>query len=194
LPLLLAARVWAAGEAALDLRWRAPAGCSPEVELRAEVERLVGHPVPAGEAPALRAEAAVGGVEGAWRVRLRTSVDGADGEKWLEAPSCRSLADAVALVVALAYDPQALAARAEGPAQAPTEGVGATPPVTAVAPGTEGDRAKKAPSWDKEGPFWRPSAHVAFVANAGSLPTLAPGLGIGAGLASSSQRPRSRRS
>ncbi len=174
LALLAPARAARAADApSLALRWRAPAGCPSELEVRAAVERLVGRVIPAGGASGLQAEAEVDGVEGHWRVRLRTSAGAAEGEKQLEAASCRSLADAVALVVAFAYDPQARGAREAAPA---------TTPLAPAAP--ERDRAADVRAVRAGAPL-RPSAHVAFALGAGALPGATPGFSIGVGLARS---------
>jgi hypothetical protein len=169
-PCLSSRPALAASAEALALRWHAPAGCPSEREVRAEIERLLGHPVPENESSTLLAEADVEAAEGAFRVRLRTSTDRDAGEKRLEAPSCRSLADAVALVVALAYDPQALAE-------------GATPPGPKSPPAPDGGRAKEGRRPD-DGPPLRPSVDLSVAALVGALPALAPGFAVGAGLAS----------
>src|SRR6185503_3640454 len=62
-----------------------------------------------------------------YRVRLTTELGGTTGERVLDAPTCPALADAAALVIALTFDPDVVAARrsaepapaASRPAQSP---------------------------------------------------------------------------
>jgi hypothetical protein len=156
----------------LSLQWRAPASCPVERDVLAEIERLLGRSVSITSQPGLRVEAEVIGAEGAFRVRLRTSAFGLDGEKQLEAASCRSLADAVALVIAFAYDPEAASAHDAAPlAAAPLASERADVPLN-----ERPTLARRAP------PELRASAHLAFAANAGALPAVAPGLVAGVGV------------
>src|SRR5690606_15890524 len=87
--------------------WSAPAGCPSGEELRRGMERRLGRTLAAGEAQA------EGRVElreaGGYRLTLRTTVEGVTEERALEADDCRALADATALIVALAIDPVAVA-------------------------------------------------------------------------------------
>jgi hypothetical protein len=102
------------------LEWDAPRGCPGEGYVRDAIEQLLaGGPRASVE---VEARAVVGRTEaGAWRVRLTTVREGASGTRTLEAPSCRSLADATALIVALTIDPARVAANqpADAAAAAP---------------------------------------------------------------------------
>jgi hypothetical protein len=90
--------------------WDAPAdSCPDQAYVRRGVEQLLGE----GGPPAARVEADAR-VEhlddGQWRVNLATLREGERGGRTLESTSCRSLADATALIVALTIDPERVAA------------------------------------------------------------------------------------
>jgi len=88
---------------ALALTWSAPPGCPSRDDVVARVARL--RPGLARDASGLRATATVTPTaRGRWRVRLRTEVHGDAGERSLEGRTCALLADATAVVLALAYD------------------------------------------------------------------------------------------
>lgn len=91
----------------LALTWTAPEGCPDDAMVRAEVVRLLGGAIPAGEPVA--AEGTTEATAGAFRLTLRTRMNDADGERVLEAAACGELADAAALIVALMIDPEAVA-------------------------------------------------------------------------------------
>lgn len=92
--------VWlTASLAEAQVRWRAEGDCPSEEQVRAEVARLLGGAVPEN-APTV--DARVERAPSVWRLRLRV---GAEGERRLEAASCALLAEATALIVALAIDP-----------------------------------------------------------------------------------------
>lgn len=98
---LLAAGAARADEPVL-LTWNAPAGCPSGAAVRGQVERIL------GGATNHRVVARADVTEAApadWSVHLVTDVDGARGERTLDANSCASLANATALIVALAVDP-----------------------------------------------------------------------------------------
>lgn len=89
------------------IRWAAPVGCPSTPELRRGIERRLGRTLAPGEA---NVEAQVDPrAQGGYRLVLRTSAAGVVDERTLEADDCRALADATALVVALAIDPVAVA-------------------------------------------------------------------------------------
>lgn len=89
------------------IRWAAPVGCPAGPELRRGIERRLGRTLAPGEA---NVDAQVEPrAQGGYRLVLRTSAAGVVDERTLEADDCRALADATALVVALAIDPVAVA-------------------------------------------------------------------------------------
>jgi hypothetical protein len=112
---------------ALRLRWEAPAGCPSVDDVRAATLRG------AGEARAksvtLEADAHVERVPGeaarAWRVRLRTRRGAATGEREIEASTCHGVAEATAVILALALVP---------PGSAPPEETRDQPLVTVAMP------------------------------------------------------------
>ncbi len=89
----------------LELDWQAPAGCPGMSSVRAEVLRLAR--VETKPRSPLRARAAIRRYEGTWQLALSTELDGLSGERALTASSCRALADAAALTLALILNPDA---------------------------------------------------------------------------------------
>ena len=88
---------------ALALVWSAPPSCPSRDEVVARVARL--RPNLTRAASGLRATATVTPApRGRWRVRLRTEVHGDVGERSLEGRTCALIADATAVVLALASD------------------------------------------------------------------------------------------
>jgi hypothetical protein len=137
--------------------WDAPAGdCPDEAYLRSAVDQLLGGEDPAGARVEARAHVERA-AEGVWRVRLTTAREGAAGERVVESTSCRSLADATALIVALAIDPRRVAQNQAAPTPAPA----ATPAPTPAPP------PPLAPA-----PTHTPSRFAAFTAISGDLGTL----------------------
>jgi hypothetical protein len=131
LALLLGARIAAAEASALQLTWRAPAGCPSAAEVQAQVvELLAGRDVPAS-----RRLLAVTSVErtdrGAFTVHLETNLDGASGERTFEGDSCKTVARTTALILAFALDPGAAERTAPSP---PPPAEAKPPPPAEVAP------------------------------------------------------------
>jgi hypothetical protein len=92
------------------ITWDAPAAdCPDQAYVRRGVEQLLGE---GGPPPArVEADARVEHLDdGQWRVNLATLREGERGGRTLESTSCRSLADATALIVALTIDPERVAA------------------------------------------------------------------------------------
>ena len=181
-----------------QLHWEAPAGCPDEGYVRGAIEQLLAGG-PRTSVP-VEARATVGRSEtGQWRVRLATVRDGATGERALEAGSCRSLADATALIAALTIDPARVAAnRPPEPADAsapqdtsvyaPDSGAASAdattipPPDSGPSP-TAPPAASIPPLADERPPGERRFALVASVGgDVGSLPGPAYGFSIGAAL------------
>ncbi|MEJ7732636.1 MAG: hypothetical protein WKG00_25965 [Polyangiaceae bacterium] len=158
--LILAGTVAASAQPAstddpIELRWSAPSACPDAAGVRAEMDRLLGGKPSAASGKRLRASAEVFASEaGGWRLKLHTESDGAAGERSLRDDSCTALADTAALILAMAFDPEAVAAQAEraraagaapgtqppgGPAaptagEPPPPGPAAAPPVARPAP------------------------------------------------------------
>jgi hypothetical protein len=101
----------AGGTSAVDFRWDAPsAGCPDEAEVSAEVERLLGRSLAGSTAsPAQMTAIARVRQEGAtWDLRLWTVQEGHTRFRVVTAESCDLVAQAGALITAMAIDPQAL--------------------------------------------------------------------------------------
>lgn len=126
---LLAAPALAAGPARADerfaLKWKAPEGCPDTGAVEAEVVRLLGGSR-ARPARTIDVSAAVSRDDrGSWRVRLETPGDGGPRVRQLTGASCKALADATALILALMIDPDAVTA-------APPASITTPPPSTAT--------------------------------------------------------------
>lgn len=115
-----------AGDDSLRLTWRAPAGCPSEADVRGATLRTVEADARGAKAaPVLEASADVTAAKAGapWRVVLRTKRGAATGERAIEASSCQGVADATAVLLALAlvpgthgFDDPAAAPAAEPPA------------------------------------------------------------------------------
>jgi len=84
-----------ADDVAVSVRWSAPAGCPAEEVVRGRVLAL------AGTGIALDAQADVTEESGEFRAKLRVQVGDSVGERVLHAPSCETLAESVAVVLAM---------------------------------------------------------------------------------------------
>ena len=100
--------------AAFRFDWNAPEECLSQQQVQAEIARLVGGAIQLHEG-ALEAKATVSHGP-LWSADLITQHAGQTGRRRIEAPSCRAAADAVALIVALLIDPDAVVANAQAPA------------------------------------------------------------------------------
>ena len=103
--LSLAALLLLAPAEGLRLDWQAPAGCPDGEALRARVVDLVG--AEATRQTNLGARARVKGRAGRWTLELALEREGGEDRRTLGDPDCRALAEAAALVLAVAIDPQA---------------------------------------------------------------------------------------
>jgi hypothetical protein len=88
--------------APVSLIWNAPPDCPGRDAVLADVQRILGGPT--NRAVAAQADVTELGPEH-WSVHLVTSVDGATGDRTIDANSCASLASATALILALTVDP-----------------------------------------------------------------------------------------
>lgn len=93
--------------------WAAPEECPSQPQVQAEISRLVGGDIQlhAGE---LEVNALVSHGR-LWAADLTTQHTGRTGRRTIEAPSCKAVADAIALIVALLIDPDAVAANSQAP-------------------------------------------------------------------------------
>lgn len=120
--------------APITLVWTAPGECPTTAEVSARVEKLLGGP-PAAADRRLEAIATVEPLPRGYRLEISLTADGATSGRILQGARCDSVADAAALVIALAFDPEAVAA------QEAKQGVSETPdapadsaPVPSAAP------------------------------------------------------------
>jgi hypothetical protein len=108
--------------------------CPDQAYVRRAVDQLLGGD---GPAPAARVEArAHVSHAGQWQVKLTIVRDGTTGERAIESSSCRSLADATALIVALTIDPERVAANRPTPNPGGADAGSTAPPAPATEPGT----------------------------------------------------------
>ncbi|MBX3273289.1 MAG: hypothetical protein KF729_23705, partial [Sandaracinaceae bacterium] len=104
----------------LSLSWSAPPGCPDRATVAAQIEELLGRALVA--APPARVEAAMARDGGRLRLDLElVRGDEPASTRTLEGPTCEALAEAGALVIALAIDPDAVAARQRAREGAPPE-------------------------------------------------------------------------
>lgn len=163
--IMLGAASARAQDEGLRLAWSAPAGCPTRDEVRTATLRGVdrGKMLPG----TLNAEASVEQLgPQSWRVRLRTRRGDQAGEREIEGPTCAGVADATAVVLALALVPPTTIAAPDEPPSAPT------PPAAPPTPPT-------APSKNKQTSAARErhtvAVGVAVVGDVGELPK--PGVG-----------------
>jgi hypothetical protein len=116
---------------ALTLEWIAPEECPSRAEVLGEIQRLLGGPPAPLSGEGWTARAVVSH-EGGWSVSIDTS--SVSGPHWrtLRAQTCRGLADATALILALAINPRAVARSAPAPAAVPSPSPPSSP-TTAMA-------------------------------------------------------------
>jgi hypothetical protein len=173
----------------LSLRWNAPDACPDDATLVRRVEEELAQPLAEARQQSLSISAHVAGdSSGGFAAKLRFSGPNGVEERFLEHPDCAKLADAVALVMALAIDPERVKARqdamapapfATGPSAAPSPVLppSAPPPIPAPRPANETNPSTAAHSTRRA---WVVELAVLGFAGAGALPSVGPGLGIGA--------------
>lgn len=104
MPLAASAFALLFGVPGLALSWEAPPACPSQGEVEQEIERLS-----AGREPSLaafRVRVVVTEAPGRWQAKLWTEAAEASGERGFDAATCRELADAAALIIALALFPE----------------------------------------------------------------------------------------
>jgi hypothetical protein len=149
----------------LDLTWRAPPSCPPGPEIEREITRLVGS-APRDKGMLKATVDVAGSDDRVWRARVRSEYGGEIGERSLEGTTCRAVARAAALVVALTVDSHA----GEEPLPPPRVPDLVLPPPPSPSP-----------------PPPRPRTHRWYVllgprSEAGLLPRPGVGAGIGVGI------------
>ena len=149
--------------------WNAPTECPSGDQVNAEIGRLLGGDIQIRVGRDLEAEAVVQHAP-FWSANLTTRQAGRIGKRFLEAPSCQSLADTTALILALMIDPDAVASTTQMPKQEPREPTDEHPTVSAP------------PSADHRSVVILAGAHAQ--GRVGTLPGIDVGMGAGVGLAS----------
>ena len=134
--LALAGGAASAAEPPIQLRVQAPSACTDADRLRAAIEAIRG-PGQAGARAPFAADVEITGAEGDYRMVISIHAAGAPTRE-LADPDCRHLADAAAVVLALAIEDAEQRAREAKPpkaAPAPSAGSSAVPPPR---PGAQG--------------------------------------------------------
>lgn len=187
----------------IHLVWTAPEECPHGAAVEAEITRLLGGPPRSEGGRALAVEATVTARGASYSLDLVTRDErGASGRRSLSATSCEALANAAALVVALGWDPAAVAAVEAAPTPTPAPLPAPEPPPPALVvpvpppPGpvpapAAAPVAPFAPSWPPP-PRPRDPAHdarepfvelgVALLVDAGGVPSVSPGIEGGGAL------------
>lgn len=91
------------GDAPIAFTWDAPSTCPSSAAVIAESHRLLGGDT--GGSRRVRGVATVSETAEGWQLVLETRVDGVEGRRELRAATCQQVADAAALILALAFDP-----------------------------------------------------------------------------------------
>ncbi|NUO52845.1 MAG: hypothetical protein HOV80_28705 [Polyangiaceae bacterium] len=180
----------------ISFTWQTPAGCPAAEAVVRESIRLLGGKTKEGRNVA--GEAVVEKTADGFRVRLTTRIDGEQGSRELDGATCTSIANAVALILALSYDPNGVVADPAGPSEigpSDTPGTGTTAPVepkkqppasnrTEPPKDREPKDSSKTSDSDSDGEgSWLGGAVAALVsADIGALPVPTVGFGGAAGL------------
>lgn len=103
---------------AVELDWQAPRGCPEEGDVEATIARLVGHPIASGRGaePSTQVRAVVRTRAERFEVELHTRHGAAEEHRTFAAARCDALADATALIVAVALQPLEMATGPSPPA------------------------------------------------------------------------------
>lgn len=206
--LSVASARWALADAEdpLVVEWIAPDGCPAPGRVEARVEELLGGPPKSG-APRLLAKGVVesrGGADGSAKfvLQLELTREGHTSTRKLESSACKTVSEAGALVIALAFDPDAVEATASKPPQIPSVASSVSaPPVAPTAPPLPSASAPPVPTiapsvppptvpWTPPPPAVDKAPRVRFgfgvgldfLADYGSLPGFNPGFRARAGL------------
>jgi hypothetical protein len=187
LGVLLSAHAVAAEPPRVTLDWRAPAGCPSRDAVLARVEHLLGsREKTSRSAPLEVRELVTLTPDGSFHAELGIVDDGVERSRTLEAATCSEIAEASAVVIALAISPDALA-------PPPTEVADTMPLLDSPVAAALAEASPPAQSTpDKvERPLergmrgertLRPRVGAGIVADLGGIAPLAPGLGIAAGV------------
>lgn len=154
----------------IELDWTAPAECPDRAEEIASIQKRLR--ASTTRASAFRARAGITHEEGGFRVRIETDAGGVLHERSVDGERCEDVAEAAALIIALAIDP-GVAPKAPPSAPSPA------PVPVAPPPAREVDRA---PSIARQPVALRGTVGVFGALDAAALPAPAPGVGGALGL------------
>jgi hypothetical protein len=156
-------------EGLVALEWVAPAECPDAEEVEREVRRLRPDRIGSG-GPYLRAHGEVHQVKsGSWRIEIHTTSAQGTGFRTVTAESCSALADATALIIALA-----MPAAEDAGASAPISSTSASPPAP-VAPDVNLDAST---AYSGASPRTSASAGSAQTMSAASIPAKTPSVAV----------------
>lgn len=172
----------------LSLRWSAPAGCPSQARVIAEVDRLLGASGARPREP-LQVTATVDeDPPGRFRVSLETAGEGGPRVRVLHASSCQALADAAAVIIALAIDPAAVASAPEPPPPAAPPAPPPLPPPPPPRPFVPPPRPRTAPPPPRDSVPLRFHVAAWVLGDIGSLPGVSFAAGGALGLSIASWR------
>ena len=188
-PLFFASSI-ALADKPISLGWETVEGCPTRADVQKHVERFLGGP-PSGEKARLSVEGQLKRQNGSFQLSLRMTGAETHGARVLDASNCATLSEAGALLVAMAFDPDAVsasAARAEqepsSPILAPQTGAAALPSVP-TGPSPAAPPIATPPTAQPSLPAWKPPPRGGALAPSGArspMParpwTLAGGLGF----------------
>jgi hypothetical protein len=177
----------------VSLRWNAPDACPDDSELVHAVEEFLGQPLAASREQRLSVSINVLGSPGSFSAKL--SFDSPQGaqERFLEHPECSKLLEGVALLAALAIDPERVKARraeaeadaaaASHPESEPTPAPEPPPPP----PSVPSALSTPTPLRDRVAPpasraIYEGTLGVAGFVGFGTLPSATPGVATELGL------------
>ncbi len=135
------------GDDPLVVEWTSPDGCPTKERVEARVEELLGGSPKVGAAH-LVAEGVVEERDGGakFALQLELTRDGHTSTRRLESSACKTVSEAGALVIALAFDPDAVEATASRPPQTPSAAPSASVPPLPTASAPPPPSASAAPS------------------------------------------------
>jgi hypothetical protein len=169
---------------AFTIEWTAPDECPSADSVSAGIHDLLG-PSPDASRPIAARATAYRGEDAQWHVEIITTSQDGTGQRKVSGPSCKAVAEAAELIVALAVDPDAVAARS-GLLPASASVSVAPPPASALpAPASAPSAPPAAPPPSRPAASSRPAPGVSFtgraalsvraVADIGALPSATPG-------------------
>jgi hypothetical protein len=179
----------------VELRWNAPRECPDALALVRAVEDFLGQPLAeAGEQQVALDARVQGDATHGYAARLSFVTAQGKTERDLEHQDCQKLTEGVALLAALAIDPERVrarqdakdAARPVAPAEPEPPKVAEPPAIAAPMPASavRVEQAPSSPPQDRTQPRRevRPSVALLGLAGDGLLPEVTPGLGLELGL------------